>query len=51
MPSNLFGILFGAALAYTAGHALFVNFRGRRGMARAEGIVPGQLVKAPAIGN
>lgn len=53
MPSNLFGILFGALLIYSGGHALFLSLRRRRGTVRTEGTVleleratdmPGQLL-------
>ena len=46
MPSNLFGILFGAAFAYGGGHALFVSLRRRRGTVRTEGTVL-ELERAP----
>ena len=39
MPSNLFGILIGAILAFGGGRALLVNLRRRRGTVRAEGTV------------
>ena len=48
MPSNLFGILAGAALAYASGHALFVSLRRRRGTIRAEGTVL-ELEKVPDL--
>jgi Protein of unknown function (DUF3592) len=43
VPGNLFGILFGAALACSGSHALFVSLRRRRGTVRTEGTVLEQV--------